>query len=337
MRFKEIVQVGKTLYHSGRPIFLWSSPGTGKDAAVHQIAKDLEVDLIDVRLSLLDPVDLRGLPTVKSGITNWCPPSFLPKHGTKGILFLNELAQAPTMVQAACLQLCLDRRCGEYVLPDDWYIMAASNRGEDRAGTHRIITPLLNRFVHIDMEVSLDDWQEWAVTTSISPEIRSFLRFKPNMLHSFKPDANERAFPTPRSWHFASDILRAARDNKNSLAEGLWLPTMAGCVGEGAAAELMSFINLYGKLPEAKHVLAHAKTHEVPNEPSVLYALVSSLVEAVRSDEKLLDSFCTYGRRMPPEFGVLAMNDYSTVAGNKVFANKHLQDWIRDCRTKGVL
>lgn len=334
MRFSEVNQVLKCLYESRRPLFLWGSPGLGKDAVVHQTAKELNVQVTDVRLSLLDPVDLRGLPTVSKGITSWCPPSFLPTSG-QGILFLNELAQAPTMVQAACLQLALDRKCGEYELPEGWYIMAASNRGEDRAGTHRIITPLLNRFVHIDMEVSSDDWQTWAVKTTISPEIRAFLRFKPNMLHSFKPDSNERAFPTPRSWQFASDIIAAARSS--GLNDGLLLPTLSGCVGEGAAAELISYLSLYGKLPDAKVVLGDPKKGTIPSDPSVLYALVSALVECVRNDEKMLDNFCTYGRRMPPEFGVLAMNDYSTIAGTKCFANKNLQDWIRDCRTKGVL
>lgn len=336
MRFSEIATVLKCMYRTKRPTFLWGAPGVGKDAVTHSVATALGVQVTDVRLSLLDPVDLRGLPNVTKGVTTWCPPSFLPKSG-EGILFLNELAQAPTMVQAACLQLALDRKCGEYTLPDGWYIMAASNRGEDRAGTHRIITPLLNRFVHIDMEVSLDDWQEWAVKTTISPEIRAFLRFKPNMLHSFKPDSHERAFPTPRSWQFASDILTASRGGSDTLPENLLLPTLSGTVGEGAAAELMSYLTLYGKLPDAKTVLKQAGKHDIPNEPSVLYALVSSLVEAVRNAPEQLDNFCTYGRRMPPEFGVLAMNDYSAVAGSKVFANKNLQDWIRDCRAKGVL
>ena len=102
------------------------------------------------------------------GRAEWCPPAFLPRTGD-GVLFLDELAQAPPLVQAACLQLVLDRRLGEYELPAGWAVMAASNRQEDRAGTHRLISPLLNRFVHLDLEVSLDDWQAWERLAWLAP------------------------------------------------------------------------------------------------------------------------------------------------------------------------
>src|SRR4029079_8083765 len=116
----------------------------------------------------------------------------------EGVLFLDELAQAPPLVQAACLQLTLDRRVGEHELPAGWSVIAASNRAEDRAGTHRLISPLLNRFVHLDLEVSNEDWQAWAVASGIAPEVRAFLRYRPALLFRFDPAVQERAFPTPR-------------------------------------------------------------------------------------------------------------------------------------------
>ncbi|WP_202947367.1 MoxR family ATPase [Zavarzinella formosa] len=149
--------------------------------------------MVDVRATLLDPVDLRGLPSVVRGTAVWCPPAFLPRE-CRGLLFLDELAQAPPLVQAACLQLTLDRRLGEYELPEGWGVIAASNRSEDRAGTHRLISPLLNRFVHLDLEVSADDWQAWAVTANIAAKVRSFLRFRPGLLFQFKPETNRGPF-----------------------------------------------------------------------------------------------------------------------------------------------
>jgi MoxR-like ATPase len=108
--------------------------------------------LRDIRALLLDPVDLRGLSNVVEGRSKWAIPEFLPADGV-GILFLDELNAAPAMVQAAFYQLVLDRRLGEYTLPDGWIIIAAGNRDADRAHTTRMPTPLRNRFVHLDFEV----------------------------------------------------------------------------------------------------------------------------------------------------------------------------------------
>jgi MoxR-like ATPase len=170
----------------------------GKSAVVRKTADDLKLNLVDVRATLLDPVDLRGLPRLSNDSAVWCPPAFLPKGG-EGRLFLDELAQAAPLVQAACLQLTLDRRVGEYELPEGWAVVAASNRAEDRAGTHRLISPLLNRFVHLDLEVSAGDWQAWAVSANVAPEVRAFLRYRPGLLLQFDASTNSRAFPTPRS------------------------------------------------------------------------------------------------------------------------------------------
>src|SRR5947208_2825514 len=108
-------------------------PGCGKSSVVRQAADQLGLDLIDLRVTLLDPVDLRGLPRLTDDAAVWVPPAFLPRGGS-GVLFLDELAQAPPLVQAACLQLTLDRRLGEYALPGGWAVVAAGNRAGDRAG-----------------------------------------------------------------------------------------------------------------------------------------------------------------------------------------------------------
>ncbi|WP_020471423.1 AAA family ATPase, partial [Zavarzinella formosa] len=169
MRPTELARSLSALIPTRRPVYLWGPPGIGKSSLVRQAADADGLSLVDVRATLLDPVDLRGLPSVVKGAAVWCPPAFLPKDG-KGLLFLDELAQAPPLVQAACLQLTLDRRLGEYALPEGWGVIAASNRAEDRAGANRLISPLLNRFVHLDLEVSAEDWQAWAAAANIAAE-----------------------------------------------------------------------------------------------------------------------------------------------------------------------
>lgn len=323
----EVVRALAALVPTKRPVYLWGCPGVGKSSVVRQAACSLKLDLVDVRATLLDPVDLRGLPRVTKDTAVWCPPAFLPRSG-RGVLFLDELAQAPPLVQAACLQLVLDRRVGEYELPDGWSVVAASNRQEDRAGTHRLISPLLNRFVHLDLEVSQEDWQDWALRANVSPEVRAFLRFRPALLFQFDPAANPRAFPTPRSWAFVSDVL--ARTPVELLHR-----VVAGCVGDGPAAEFVGFLQLYRELPDLDQALAGPDTTPVPREPAVLYALVGALVEKCKADNAPLGHFVRYATRLPDEFALLALRDALAVKP-KMVAMPVVQQWIARARAQGL-
>ncbi len=329
MKPSDVMLALAALLPTRRPIYLWGPPGVGKSSIVRQAARNAGLDVLDVRAVLLDPVDLRGLPRIEKDSALWCPPAFLPRGGD-GVLFLDELAQAPPLVQAACLQLCLDRRVGEYLLPEGWSVVAASNRQEDRAGAHRLISPLLNRFVHVDLEVSHDDWQDWAVQAGIAPEVRSFLRYRPALLFQFDPTTNQRSFPTPRSWEFVSQVL-------SHTPQDLLLPVVAGCVGEGPAAEFVGFARMYKELPDLDQVLAQPATTPVPREPAVLYALVGALVERCRNgDQALLGNFVQYATRLPDEFGVLSMRDALAI-NPRLIALPAAQSWLARARQRGLL
>src|SRR5947209_7336672 len=302
-------------------------PGVGKSSVVRQVADTLKLELVDIRATLLDPVDIRGLPKVSGEVATCCPPAFLPRSGA-GILFLDELAQAVPLVQAALLSLTLERKVGEYTLPDGWSVVAASNRAEDRAGTHKLISPLLNRFVGLDLLVSPEDWQDWAAAAGIAPEVRAFIRFKPKLLFDFDPTTNPRAFPTPRSWHFVSDVLPVTPKN-------LLHRVVAGCVGDGPAAEFVAFLELYQSLPDVDAVLASPSTSVVPREPSVLCALVGALIERVRADRSKAAGFVSYATRLPEEFGMLALRDALAV-DRTLAAHPVVGKWVTAARSKGL-
>jgi MoxR-like ATPase len=327
MRTHDLTEALTALLPTRRTLFIWGPPGIGKSSVVRQAAGALGLRLVDLRATLLDPVDLRGLPAVSKGRTVWCPPDFLPTAGD-GVLFLDELAQAAPAVQVALLQLTLDRRLGEYELPAGWTVVAASNRAEDRAGTHRLVSPLLNRFVHLDLEVDAEDWQAWAAAAGMRPEVRAFIRFRPALLFQFDAAANPRAFATPRSWAFVSDVMAATPDR-------LLQRVAAGCVGDGPAAEFVGFLRLYGSLPDADAVLADPAAAPVPREPAALYALIGALVERVRADPGKAGAFARYGARLPDEFGVLAVRD-AVSADRTLAAHPDVQRWVAEARSKGL-
>jgi hypothetical protein len=327
MKPSEVSKALTALIPTKRPVYLWGPPGCGKSSVVKQAAESLQLQLVDLRATLLDPVDLRGLPSVQNGRAVWCQPEFLPRAG-EGVLLLDELAQAPPLVQAAFLQLTLDRRLGEYVLPEGWTVIAASNRAEDRAGTHRLISPLLNRFIHLDMEVDVEDWQDWAVKANVGPELRAFIRFRPSLLFGFDPASNPRAFPTPRSWEFVNDVL-------NATPVDLLHQVVSGCVGEGAATEFGAFLKLYRQLPDIHGVLRTPGTSTVPTEPSVLYALLGALTEKLKTDPTVADAYVTYCTRMQDEFSMLALRDAINVKRD-IVQKPAVQKWVADARKKGL-
>jgi MoxR-like ATPase len=314
------------LIGEGVPLHIWGPCGTGKSQIVGQVASDLDYDFLDVRAVQLDPVDLRGLPRISADQTEWVPPKFLPTSG-KGILFLDELTSAPQMTQAGCYQLVLDRRLGEYRLPDDWVVIAAGNPASERGVHFAMPRPLRNRFVHLELEADLDDWCRWAVRNHVRPEIIAFLRFKPELLHDADVTSDANAWPTPRSWEMASRVLSGvARRTNVRLLSGtseFEAQLLDGTVGQAAASELVAFLRLFRELPSIDEILLNPSTAKVPDEPSAQIAIATALGR-ILSDTSVGRGI-TYLERMPTEMLVMAMRD----AAARETAITHTPEFVR--------
>lgn len=226
------------------------------------------------------------------------PPDFLPTKG-KGILFLDEMNSAPQSVQAAAYQLILNRKLGNYTMPDGWAIVAAGNRAGDRSVVNAQPAALANRFVHIDFEVNLEDWNLWAMPNGISDITRGFLHFKPALLHSFDATTNPRAFPTPRSWAFADSV------RQSNLSADTEFDLIKGSVGEGAASEYLAFARMASELPTVDEILMNPDTAPVSDNPSTMFA-VSTMLDS-KAAPNTLGRLLTYMDRLPVEFQVLFM------------------------------
>lgn len=301
MKASQISESLEILITCKQPVFLWGPPGVGKSQIVKQTAEKMALNIIDVRAILLDPVDLRGIPKINAtGTAEWCPPSFLPTEGI-GILFLDELNAAPPLVQAACYQLILDRQIGEYALPDGWAIIAAGNRDKDRAVTHKMPSALSNRFVHIDFTVDHQQWTKWANKNDIAQDIVNFIQFRPNLLHDFDPEKNTRAFPSPRSWEFASQLIKGGATGE------ILQELMEGTVGKGAATELLGFMKIYNQLPDITEILNNPMRVQLPQDPAVLFATCEMVGKSADVDSA--GNLIAFAGRLPDEFGVLLVRE----------------------------
>ncbi|MHB8919688.1 MAG: AAA family ATPase [Halothiobacillus sp.] len=228
-----------TAPHYAVPLMIWGAPGIGKSDLVREAAAAQGLALIDLRLSQLEPTDLRGIPLHENGTVRWAPPDELPnaaRDGACGVLFLDEINAAPPPVAASAYQLILDRRLGNYHLPEGWSIIAAGNRLDDRGITYAMPAPLANRFMHIHLRADAEAWLDWAERNTIAPLLQDFIAAHPEWLARFTPEPEIKAFPSPRSWAFADRVI-----SRRVLIDATTFSHIAACVGQSAAAALSEF------------------------------------------------------------------------------------------------
>ena len=272
-----------------RPIFLWGPPGIGKSDLIKQIGDDTDREVIDVRLALWEPTDIKGIPYFDSnaGTMTWAPPAELPTDPkSKAILFLDELNSAPPAVQAAAYQLILNRRVGTYKLPDGVDIVAAGNRDGDKGVTYRMPAPLANRFVHLEMKVDFEDWQDWATLNGIHPEVVGYVGFAKQDLYDYDPKSPSKSFATPRSWSFVSDLVADEEIDTETLTN-----LVSGAIGDGLAVKFMAHRKIASKLPKPDEILdGKVKDLEI-KEISAMYSLTVGLCYELkeRADKKVKD------------------------------------------------
>ena len=278
-----------------RPIFLWGPPGIGKSEVVEQITNNLpNSHLIDIRLSLWEPTDIKGIPYFdsNSGTMVWGAPSELPSEEFAAqydniVLFLDEMNSAAPSVQAAAYQLILNRRVGQYKLPDNVMIVAAGNRDADKGVTYRMPAPLANRFVHLELAVSFDDWFEWAVNNNIHKDVVGYLQFSKKDLYDFDPKSPSRSFATPRSWTFVSELLEDELDNETTT------DLVSGSIGEGLAVKFMAHRKVAASMPNPTDILLGKVKELKQTEISAMYSLTVSLCyelkEAADANDKKFD------------------------------------------------
>jgi hypothetical protein len=303
------VQARKSLlkaFSKRRPVFLWGPPGIGKSELVADIAAELGGHMIDLRLGQMEPTDIRGIPFYNkdSGKMDWAEPVDLPTEEFAAdypvvVLFLDEMNSAAPSVQAAAYQLILNRRVGKYVLPDNVVLVAAGNRESDKGVTYRMPTPLANRFIHQEMRVDFASYQEWAVQNNIHKDVVGYLSFAKQDLYDFDPKSASRAFATPRSWTFVSQLLEDEDGDDDTV-----MNLIAGTVGEGLAVKFMAHRKIAGRMPKPEDILSGKVKELDVKEVSAMYSLVIGMcyelkgaIERKVEDKKfheMADNFFAY-------------------------------------------
>ncbi|MFT5506305.1 MAG: hypothetical protein ACI8XC_004031 [Gammaproteobacteria bacterium] len=336
MRPSHIIQVLEQEFSSAEsgfhtPVMLWGPPGVGKSQLVAQVAERHQVTIIDIRLSQMEPSDLRGIPFREGNMVEWATPTMLPnenRHGAKGLLFIDEITSAPPSVSAAAYQLILDRKLGDYQVPDGWAIVAAGNRQGDRGVTYNMPAPLANRFSHYEVETHLDDWVAWAYRHDIDERLIGFLRFRSDLLFEFDAARNPVAFPSPRSWEFTHRALQ-----KFAYTPALLPGAIQACVGQAAGIELTAFIDSLDRMPDLDAIIQGEKV-KIPEDIDLQYAIASALVgRAIKLNQNadtryLIGNVLIFaGQFKHREMGVMMISDLHRAIGAELFAFAEFAEW----------
>lgn len=311
-----------------RPLFIWGQPGIGKSEIVAAVALMQQRPLIDIRLPLMEPTDIRGIPYLadikvtdsKGNVVKddhgvpitekefrWSTPSDLPTDEmSRALVFFDEMSAAPPSVQAATYQIILNRRIGDYELPPEAVIIAAGNRVKDKGVAYNMPMPLANRFSHLTLEVDPDDWIEWAIDNRVHKDIVGYIGFQPGDLNGFNPSNEGYAFATPRSWVFVDQLIQDMDDEgkkvDTTLASDVLGDLVKGTVGEGIGTKFMVYRTSAAELPTAKDILSEKVTKLNSKKIDVMYALTTSLCYELKDvydkgqaktggDKKKMDEF----------------------------------------------
>ena len=293
------------------PLFIWGPPGVGKSAMVKEVAQDLGIGFIDIRLAQREPVDIKGLPVPGPDGLRWLVASDWPRDAaSKGIILFDELTACDRSIQVAAYEMLLDRRLGDtYRLPDGWYLCAAGNRHSDRAAAVAMSSALANRFCHIEVAADIESWGRWAVETGIHADVLAFLRFQPERLFAMTGDT-ERGWPSPRAWERTSVALDLARDG-NLAAEDLNC-LIAGLVGQGTAAEFIAFRRIMAELPEVSSMLARQTPVLIPERADQRHALCSAAAwHTLRPQawRAVLEGLVDLVLQLPVDFATMLLTD----------------------------
>ena len=266
-----------------RATMLWGPRGVGKSSVVRQLAAHFGVPLVDLRLTTIEPVDIRGAIYADDvqGKTVWFPPEFLPgADQPQGILFLDELTAADQRLQISAYSLILDRRVGHYALPDGWLVVAAGNASFHGAVSHDMGTALADRMFHFNVHSVIDAFLDHALAHRFAPEVMAFLKVRPDKLDDTQAQlaADHLVGASPRGWEDVSNVL------KSRLTDSAQRLFVQGRIGAANAAEFFGVLHELQAAVDVQKLLAAQPGAEtaalLPKTLDSLYGMLYGLLAA---------------------------------------------------------
>ena len=333
-----LATVGDYFRIGRRSLCIEGAPGGGKTSIVRQAARQLKVPCITIHMPT-GLVEDFGVPDLISRAISdddtsfgyrlpaWYPAKGGPlDNGRGGMLCFDDRNQADQSLQKVLANIIQDRTLHGVRMAPGWYPVSTGNRQSDRAGANRVLTHLRNRETVVTLDTDLDASTQWMLDHEVAPEVISFIRFRPGLLHDFDPTRDVN--PSPRAWvEGVSDVLGRIRPEAE-------YECFSGAVGEGAAAEFTGYLRIYRDLDDPDDIIADPKRARVPSDSATLFALSGAL--AARATKANFAPVLTYAKRMPSEFTVLLVS-MAVRTNDELCSTPAFIDWASEGETHALM
>jgi hypothetical protein len=305
---------------------LHGSPSSSKSSIVRQIAEMANLEMIDIRLSQFDPVFLLGLPDINGDLASLIPFDMFPMVGMKlpagksgWLIFFDEFNSCNRSVAAACYKIILDRMIGQQFLHSKAHVVLAGNLATDNAIVNEMSTAMQSRVVHLQVEMTKDDWIKWAIEAEIDTRVITFIENRPSLLMKFDPNHDDFTYPCPRGYEFVSNIIKGTPFDRDLL------PLVQGSIGEGVGLEFFNFCQLKDHLPSMAQVLKDPENCEIPEKPTYKYAMTGILIDGI--NPSTATKVMKYLERFPMEYCYLVVRMCIRLQP-VLLENKEIDDWV---------
>lgn len=222
----------KGAIQSNVSVFLHGRSSDGKSSRVKQLDPDCVI--LYLRNATPDSLNGKSVYNASTGEMIDVPPTWYKKLQEKcekepnklHFVFFDELTNALPSIQGMAFNIILDGEVnGIWKLPENARIVAAGNDLDDSLAANEIAEPLFNRFAHVYIDTTVDDWLDWAMTPDknyealdyqrqensfkIHPAIYAYIAYNEAIskyvlrtrYDGKKPNAD------PRKWEMASKVL----------------------------------------------------------------------------------------------------------------------------------
>jgi hypothetical protein len=324
-------------------------PGIGKSGITHGIADAHNLCLIDIRLAQCDPTDLNGFPhfykkqievpggfdTVKKA--TYVPMDIFPLEGDPlpinkktgkpydgWLLFFDEFNSANLAVQAASYKIVLDRMIGRHNIHPRAAMVCAGNLATNQAIVNRLSTAMQSRLIHLELAAELIPWIDWASANKLDHRILAYVQSVPKNLHNFDPNHQDKTFACPRTWEFASKLIKQAPGNLDD-----YTALLSGTISEGVAREFLQYTKIYNDLPTFSEIMQNPKTAKCKSDPSIGFAVAHMIAAHVQIPA--IKTVMPYIERLAVEFQTITLQNI--VQRNKsdiktIMQEPIMRDWI---------
>ena len=322
--FKTFLSIVPHIIEARFPILTRGRHGIGKSTLVYQLAKQMDLEVVERRASQMTEGDLLGLPKVEDNVTQWLAPEWLHTACNKPvILFLDEVDRATMEVRQGIFELCDSRKIAGYTLHPDTIIFAAVNGGEHGAQYQvgEMDPAELDRYTVFDVEPTVEDWLAWA-KTEVCDEIWNFINQNHQHLEHREDYEPNKVYPSRRSWERLSKTLSGL--NKIEHSPTLYHLSTA-FVGFEAAIALNDFIKNYDRQVTVEDIIDDGKLEltkdwKINDHNALIEKIKAKETFAEKLTDNRLQNVANYFVTLPSE---VAMSLWQAM-GNSEFATHNV-------------